>query len=198
MTWHWAHKSLIDCDPWYEPESQWHVDWKMLFPADCQEVVVGRHRADVKTARGVIEFQRSHISMAEISEREEFYGDMVWILKGEDFEQNFDIRESSRYAKKYCAKCGLKLGWPMRQSPAALHGFCPACGSDKLKIVESFKTYWTFRWKHPRKSWFAARKPIGIDFDGMIFWVKKLYGDEYCAGWGIYQTHTDFVTEFKE
>jgi len=25
-------RSLIDCDPWWEPESQWHIDWKGAVP----------------------------------------------------------------------------------------------------------------------------------------------------------------------
>jgi hypothetical protein len=195
---HWAHESTRDCDPWWEPETEWHRSWKLEFPNDWQEVVVGNHRADVKTTAGrVIEFQRSSISSAEITEREQFYGDMCWILHGEDFEEWFDVRESSRYAKRRCLQCGMKQGWPMRESVAYTEGRCCAwCGGDleQLQVLE--RPYWTFRWKHPRKSWMTARKPIGIDLDGMIFWIRKLYQDEHCAGWGVYQTHKDFIASY--
>lgn len=26
--WHWAHRAN-DCDPWHEPESEWHIGWKL-------------------------------------------------------------------------------------------------------------------------------------------------------------------------
>jgi competence protein CoiA len=197
--WHWAHKSVIDCDPWWEPESQWHLDWKKQFPIAWQEVIVGPHRADVKTPTGtVIEFQASSISTEKICEREAFYGSMKWVLRGEDFADFFDVRESSRYAKLRCKRCGLKQGWPMAESAAFIHGnSCPDCGGDLEPIPkdEYGQRYWTFRWKHPRKSWSVATKPLGIDFEGMIFWIQRLYDTEQCAGWGTYQRHADFVLD---
>ena len=83
---HWAHK-VADCDPWSEPESEWHRRWKELFPVECQEVRVGRHRADVKTDRLVIELQHSPISPEEIREREDFYGAMIWIFDLSDVDR---------------------------------------------------------------------------------------------------------------
>lgn len=91
VMWHWAHE-VAECDPWYEPESQWHRDWKSLFPQEWQEVVIGPHRADVKTPLLVVEFQASNISSEDIREREEFYRNMVWVLRGEDFADNLNIR----------------------------------------------------------------------------------------------------------
>ena len=63
---HWAHKSVIDCDPWKESETQWHRDWKDLF-GDMQEQVHEnggvRHLADVKTPDGtIVEFRHSVIN----------------------------------------------------------------------------------------------------------------------------------------
>lgn len=79
VTDHWAHRSA-DCDPWSEPETAWHRNWKGLFPEEWQEVVIGKHRADIKTPKVVIELQHSSISTEEIREREQFYGDMVWVF----------------------------------------------------------------------------------------------------------------------
>ena len=90
--WHWAHKSRDDCDPWSEPESEWHIGWKNLFPRINQEVVLPPHRADIRTDSGlVIELQHSAISPEVIREREQFYGNMVWIVDGEEFAKNFEI-----------------------------------------------------------------------------------------------------------
>jgi competence protein CoiA len=84
VSWHWAHK-VKDCDPWSEPESEWHREWKAHFPVQMQEVVMRPHRADVLAPRGVIEFQRSSISASEIRKREAFYDQMAWVVDASDF-----------------------------------------------------------------------------------------------------------------
>lgn len=87
VSWHWAHINA-DCDPWTEPETEWHRKWKSCFPTDWQEVTKPPHRADVAGPDFVLEIQRSPISPEEISEREQFYGQMVWLLNGYDFWDN--------------------------------------------------------------------------------------------------------------
>lgn len=85
---HWAHKGRLDCDPWWENETEWHRAWKDQFPTDWQERICDaedgqRHRADVKTDRGrVIEFQHSHLNPAERQSREAFYKPLVWVVDG--------------------------------------------------------------------------------------------------------------------
>lgn len=149
--WHWAHKS-IDCDHWSEPESRWHKEWKNKFPFDWQEVVMGKHRADIKTPTSVIEVQASSISPQDILDRESFYGDMLWILKGEDFEDNFELRRKG--------------------------------------------SIYTFRWKHPRKAWWNADKPIYIDFKKGFFEVKKIYPQTPCGGYGKFINKGAFIRKF--
>lgn len=90
LVWHWAHINA-DCDPWTEPETEWHRWWKGFFPADWQEVIKPPHRADVAGPDGVLEIQRSGISPAEIREREQFYGRMAWLLNGHDFWEQLEI-----------------------------------------------------------------------------------------------------------
>lgn len=87
-TWHWAHRAG-DCDPWYEPESEWHQSFKALMPPEQTEVTIRRdgktHRADIVAVDGtVVELQHSSISSVEIREREDFYGKIAWL---------FDARE---------------------------------------------------------------------------------------------------------
>ncbi len=85
-TWHWAHKSLKDCDTWYEPESDWHFEWKKLAGLENTEIVIrkpdGIHRADIKIDGLVIELQHSPLPLHEVREREAFYGSMIWVLDG--------------------------------------------------------------------------------------------------------------------
>jgi hypothetical protein len=81
VVWHWAHvaRGREDCDPWSEGETVWHRDWKRRAPADCVEVVMGAHRADIKIGGRVIELQHSALSPAAIREREQFYPDLLWV-----------------------------------------------------------------------------------------------------------------------
>jgi len=95
---HWAHKSLKNCDHWWENETEWHRKWKNHFPKEWQEIVHfdeisgEKHIADVKTSIGlVIEFQNSPMSIEELNSREEFYKNMIWIVNGKSFKKNFHI-----------------------------------------------------------------------------------------------------------
>jgi len=87
---HWAHRGRRDCDPWWEPETDWHRGWKeRLGTPEQREVVVGCHRADVCLPGLVIELQHSSISPDEIEERERYYtehvGRMKWLLDGREW-----------------------------------------------------------------------------------------------------------------
>jgi hypothetical protein len=90
---HWRHTSG-DCDPWSEPEGDWHLAWKEFFDLSCREVALRDaetgelHRADVLTGRGtpaatVLELQHSSISEEERNAREAFYQRehrMFWLV----------------------------------------------------------------------------------------------------------------------
>ena len=87
VRWHWAHKRRIICDPWQESETEWHLYWKDAFPIEFQEIVHidetngEKHIADIKTTTGsIVEVQHSPLSDEEMRSREEFYGDMIWIV----------------------------------------------------------------------------------------------------------------------
>lgn len=94
---HWRHKTR-DCDPWSEPEGEWHLRWKNLFPAHTREIpmvndVTGeRHRADIYFQPSVppgvtVELQHSPISESERLAREVFYmsrGRMFWLIHVHD------------------------------------------------------------------------------------------------------------------
>lgn len=82
---HWAHKSVIDCDSWKEPETTWHREWKNLF-GDLQEQMHEkdgtRHMADVKTQDGtIVEFRHGPIDLNGKRTREAFFGEpMFWVV----------------------------------------------------------------------------------------------------------------------
>ncbi len=84
---HWAHKGNRNCDPWWEPETEWHRSWKNSFPIECQENILydeqtgEKHIADIRTTHDlVIEFQHSHIHPDEHRQREKFYKHMIWVV----------------------------------------------------------------------------------------------------------------------
>jgi competence protein CoiA len=93
--WHWAHKGKRTCDEWWEPETAWHRKWKNRFPTEWQEVIGHapdgeKHIADVRTAHGmVIEFQHSHLKPEERRSREQFYGNMVWVVDGRRLKRDY-------------------------------------------------------------------------------------------------------------
>lgn len=104
VEWHWAHKER-DCDPWSEPESLWHREWKDSFPSSWNEVIIGKHRADIKADGLVIELQNSLISPKTIQERESYYGNMIWIVNAQDF--TLSIRERDEYVS-------FRWKWPRK------------------------------------------------------------------------------------
>lgn len=92
---HWAHKSKVDCDPWWEPETDWHRNWKNEFPLRWQERVFSdqdtgeRHISDVQTLAGLtLEIQHSHLDPKERRARENFYKNMLWVVDGSRLKGN--------------------------------------------------------------------------------------------------------------
>lgn len=103
---HWAHEAGCDCDPWFEPETEWHRAWKSLFPLEWVEIPCGEHRADVLTDRGiVVELQNSSISPDEIRAREKCYRRMVWVVNASLFADRIYVME------RYGTTNTFKLRW---------------------------------------------------------------------------------------
>lgn len=100
--WHWSHKSIIRCDRWSEGETDWHLGWKAdVRKLNCEVIIKKRgkkHIADIVGNNGVIiELQNSPISVAEIKERELFYGNMIWLFNAESFIDKIAIRYKDGY-----------------------------------------------------------------------------------------------------
>ncbi len=196
--WHWAHKVGEDCDSFSEPETEWHIGWKNMFPKENREVILKegfwdkesyhwadankKHRADIFINNLVIEFQNSPISSEEIKEREKFYNKMIWVLNGINLCSGLEFR----------------------------------------KFVNGIIT---FRWKNPPKSWWEAKKNIYIHLNFIpiqgvikeeisnfspeqlkpydllndkIFFIKKMYSNIPCGGYGILLSKEQFLEEVKK
>ena len=48
---HWAHEAN-ECDPWWEPETEWHRSWKRYVPSEQTEVTRANPRADIVRTDG--------------------------------------------------------------------------------------------------------------------------------------------------
>lgn len=133
MVHHWAHEAGLDCDGWFEPETEWHRAWKALFPPESVEVPFGEHRADILTRKGVvIELQNSSITGEEIRARENCYKRMVWIVNATQFADRLFLME--RYGESNCFKLrwkSLRPTWQFAKKPVYLD-LGPGCLSDLM------------------------------------------------------------------
>ncbi|QDV54611.1 competence protein CoiA [Rosistilla oblonga] len=189
---HWSHLRLRDCDPWWENETDWHREWKNLFPIECREVSHTAddgeiHRADIKTLTGiVIEVQHSSMTDAERISREQFYKNLVWVVDGSGFKKNFDIYhllpkpDSELAADIVWVKAkrqldGANRGMFFRVSEARKEN--PAASKENIRggyyhfmdeiedeVNRSYTGYHQFDWVRPRKTWLDASCPVYIDF----------------------------------
>lgn len=207
VAWHWAHKQR-DCDPWHEPESAWHVEWKSRFPKDWQEVTIGTHRADVRTPLGVLEFQNSSLTAEAIHERENFYGKMIWVVNAKEFADNLFLHVPSSWLTDYARET---------KTPKWQNEFVHASGNlfdlldpnrqaeisaAEARAKRRHEQYlaWCkqrmrfsmhFQWQWPRKTWLAANKKVYLDFGGE--WLHLIAGT-----YGIKRTYIKTKPMAKE
>ena len=174
VTAHWAHRGK-DCDPWREPETEWHRYWKTLAPKDRVEVAIvkngERHRADIVTRGGkVVELQHSALGVNKIREREAFYTRLIWL---------FDVRAARPEPKYHPQYYGGRI--PINMT------------AIRLRLREK-EDYHTFRWYHPRKSVAYTTAPTYLDVGrGEIFHLKKMGFNTPCGGWGVLKPKEAFV-----
>lgn len=196
VTWHWSHLTK-DCDPWYEPESAWHRHWKERFPEDWREVVIGKHRADIKTPRGVVEFQASPISSSDVQERESFYGKMIWVVKADmfDLEPRLSPASSSFYSAAVNKSIGPRPQLPHLDLFGLLEGNLHEqkqledaheeakikCRHWEAKASALWDKSWLkdpmYKWRWPRTTWGFAKKKIYLDLGNQLFNVAWMSQD---------------------
>jgi competence protein CoiA len=194
---HWAHAVRRNCDPWWENETPWHREWKSLFPEDCREVSHTApdgevHRADIKTRTGiVIEVQHSSMTDAERLSRESFYGNLVWVVDGSAFRQNFDIYHLLPDPTSELARdlVWVKATRPMRGAAQGIFFRLSDCLKEypettkanlrrgtyhfireiEEQVNQAYRGHHQYDWIRPRRTWLDATCPVYIDFgDGLL------------------------------
>lgn len=200
---HWAHKGQRDCDPWWENETEWHREWKNHFPASCREVSHTApdgeiHRADIKTPTGIyIEVQHSSMTDAERISRETFYQNLIWVIDGRSFQNNFDLYHilpdpKSKMAADlvwFPAQRGMEganegLFWRRSENPDVAEGtgsmVCISSSNSfshiRDEVMANYTGHQQYDWVRPRRTWFSADCPVYVDFgDDWLFRLEQ-YG----------------------
>jgi hypothetical protein len=197
---HWAHAGRKNCDPWWENETNWHREWKAYFPEECREVSHTApdgeiHRSDIKTPTGIyIEVQHSAMTDEERLSREEFYGNLVWVIDAKPFAKSFDFCHylpdpSTSFAQDlvwYPVRRGSPMDfgtfWRKSENPEAysqpgsmvlIHSY----HRNKDEILENWRGHQQYFWSRPRQTWLDATCPVYLDFgDEWLFRLEK-YGN---------------------
>lgn len=182
---HWAHSRIRDCDPWWENETPWHRQWKNLFPEDSREVnhVASDgeiHRADVKTPTGIVlEIQHSSMTDEERISREQFYGNLIWIIDGSQFKGQFVVFHhlpdpNSELAKDvvwYKATRQMHgaaegLFWRRSENPEWVSKMVQVHGIREIEnaVRLAYRGHHQYDWVRPHRTWLDAKCPVYIDF----------------------------------
>jgi len=194
---HWSHAGRKNCDPWWENETEWHRQWKNLFPVVHREVSYTApngevHRADVVTQSGiVIEFQHSQITDEERLSREHFYKNLVWVLDGKEFRRNFDlyhalpdpaseVAQDIVWLKATRSMKGAASGIFLRLSEGIIEdlnatkatlrgGWMHFLHEIQPMMGEAYAGHHQYDWVRPRRTWLDAICPVYVDlgFDAL-------------------------------
>lgn len=188
--WHWAHKKELQCDPWWENETEWHRNWKNQFPVNYQEQIHydengEKHIADVKTDKGwVLEFQYSFIKSEERISRNDFYKKLVWIVNGTRrkrdktqflklIEEDLFISSAPKIQRVYLDDCALLREWSDTSSPVFFD-----FGEDNLWcLIPPSKAPWGAVMELPRSLFISMHtqdKSPEEDFEDFLHRLKTI------------------------
>ncbi len=204
---HWAHAQRQSCDPWWENETEWHRSWKNLFPEICREISHKAsngeiHRADIKTPTGIIiEVQHSAMTDSERQSREVFYGNLIWVIDGRGFRDNFDIyhllpdpasdiaqdivwAKASRQMQGAAKGLFFRLSEGRRDYPegnitkATLRfGEIHSIHEIETEVELAYRGHHQYDWVRPRRTWLDATCPVYIDFGDDLLVKLDVYDD---------------------
>lgn len=202
ITWHWSHLPNPTCDPWWENETEWHRQWKAVFPKSWQEIIhtdelTGeKHIADIKTPTGlVLEFQNSPMSFEEMRLREGFYNNLIWIINGQKFSKNFHILAAMPnpvdewvddfvfvpLRHDYYNSSERLACWRKSDNPDHEPGQLVLAYNNQdiyEKVSKSYIGHHMFHWVKPRINWYEAKKTVLFDFGDTKLWKLQTFGSQ--------------------
>jgi len=200
VTHHWAHYKISDCDPWKEGETEWHRKCKAAFPQDWQEVTMTKqgktHRADILTPDGiVIEFQHSSISVDDIEAREEFWGNVIWVIDArEPYQKKRLFLKSYKGASltNYVCYCCHKKTAYVRRVAKLNHPtifVCPRCQREKkleTRYAKSYARQLCGVWLH-RKKTIQKMSRVLLDVGESFLWSIIVWRSSYTDNYYVEQ-----------
>jgi tRNA(His) 5'-end guanylyltransferase len=135
----------------------------------------------------------------ERQSREQFYGNLVWVIDGSQFHKNFDIyhglpdpnSELARdlvWAKARRHMNGANAGMFFRLSEA--REMYPGIAKSEVRfgrvrsideiwdeVLQTYNGYHQYDWVRPRKTWLDARCPVYIDFGDELLAKLETYDE---------------------
>lgn len=170
----------------YRKETAWHRDWKLAFPPSFREIAFydaannDSHRADIFTPSGyTIEFQNSPITLAELTSREAFYPNLIWVLNGKKF-KGFkvlkhlpDVDDPKLNDYEFCHSDHLAM---VRKKEVALENLFPKPLNfyhSELKGIKFTSDLYSFCWKQPHSVWYSATAKVIVDLGGHFLYELK-------------------------
>ena len=73
-----------------------------------------------------------------------------------------------------------------------------AVKAERLTFRWDDKGYFTYQWKHPRKTIAATEATVFLDVgDGSVFELKRIYSGRRLRGWGKFWTRADMAARFN-
>lgn len=187
------HASLAhagrNCDPWWENETQWHRDWKNLFPPECREISHTApngeiHRADIKVPSGIyVEIQHSAMTQAERKSREQFYDNMIWIVDAKPFLERFQLHHILPDPRLDWAHdlWWYRARWIDFGSPNGMYQRLSLIEKDREKnpnsnmhevftmntddpiFEDAYIGHHQYVWKRAHSTWLEAARPVYLD-----------------------------------
>lgn len=137
-------------DTWSLPVTEWSLRWKRQFEHDQIEISLERdgtkHIADVVSTKGaVLKFQHRWLDAKAIQEREQHFGNMVWIFNSSSWD--IDLIKSPRY---YTDEHGYKRELPQGKWVGYLSRYMKiALSSCQMPVFLDFggeQLYW-YNWQ---------------------------------------------------
>lgn len=148
-----------------------------------------KHVADVKTATGaVLEFQNSPMPPNELRAREHFYGNMLWVVNGSPFREQFfifsrlpspDVAWVSDvvFAPQTVNRYGQAF-WRHSENPGYQPGqlvLVHDMSEIQEQVDRDYVGHHLYDWVRSRSVWFESQVPVYIDFGGDLVWQLQRY-----------------------
>ena len=164
MQHHFAHDKGSSCDEWGENEGNWHLSWKKMFEDFSNDIEIEKCIKKMDTWHFA-----DVCSNKGVIELQHSSISTDTIMQREEFYE--------------------KMVWLFD---------CIKQYEEKRLFVQSIndvkKPYVKFRWIHPRKSLFYARKVIFLDIgNNNIIYIKKFRGKKRLCGWGYMISYNNFL-----